>query len=76
MEAERELFTFWGKLKKNKSLVTSEGTLKGVLYESGIPTDLYGYFLVEKRKKKYIILNYLDETKINEFVKHIASGSR
>jgi len=67
-----ELFTFWGKLKKNHSLVTSEGTLHHVLHEECIPHDVYGFFLVEKRKKNYLILKYLSETIIDTIV----SGSR
>ena len=68
------LYTFWGRLRKDNSLSTSEGTLRNIL----IPTDvdiLYtvsGFFLVEKRGKSWIIKKYLSETFINE----IASGSR
>ena len=68
------LYTFWGRLRKDNSLSTSEGTLHNVL----IPTDvdvLYtmsGFFLVEKRGKSWIIKKYLSGTLINEIV----SGSR
>jgi len=68
------LFTFWGRLRRDNSLSTSEGTLHNVL----IPTDvdvLYtmsGFFLVEKRGKSWIIKKYLSETLVNEIV----SGSR
>jgi hypothetical protein len=68
------LFTFWGRLRKDNSLSTSEGTLHNVL----IPTDvdvLYvmsGFFLVEKRGRNWIIKKYLSETLVNEIV----SGSR
>jgi len=68
------LYTFWGRLRKDNSLSTSEGTLRNIL----IPTDvdiLYtvsGFFLVEKRGKSWIIKKYLSETFINEIV----SGSR
>ena len=68
------LYTFWGRLRKDNSLSTSEGILRNIL----IPTDvdiLYtvsGFFLVEKRGKSWIIKKYLSETFINE----IASGSR
>ena len=71
---ENRLYTFWGRLRRNNSLSTSEGTLRNVL----IPTDvdvLYvmsGFFLVEKRGKFWIIKKYLSETLINEIV----SGSR
>ena len=68
------LYTFWGRLRRDNSLSTSEGTLYNVL----IPTDvdvLYtmsGFFLVEKRGKSWIIKKYLSGTLINEIV----SGSR
>lgn len=67
-----KLFTFWGKLKRNKTLVTSEGTLHYMLYEDSVPYDVYGFFLVEKRGKNYLILKYLSETIVNKIV----SGSR
>ena len=68
------LYAFWGRLRKDNSLSTSEGTLHNVL----IPLDvdvLYtvsGFFLVEKRGKSWIIKKYLSGTFINEIV----SGSR
>ena len=68
----KELLTFWGKLKSNKTLVTSEGTLRYVAHDDSVPYNNYGFFLVEKRGKSWIIKKYLSETFINE----IASGSR
>ena len=71
---ENHLYTFWGRLRKDNSLSTSEGTLHSVL----IPTDvdvmytISGFFLVEKRGKSWIVKKYLSETLINEIV----SGSR
>ena len=62
------LFTFWGKLKSNKTLVTSEGTLHCVLHDDSIPYNVYGFFLVEKRKKNYLIRKYLSETKVKQLV--------
>ena len=61
---DNHLYTFWGRLRKDNSLSTSEGTLRNVL----IPTDVdimytvSGFFLVEKRGKNWIIKKYLSET--------------
>ena len=61
---ENHLYAFWGRLRKDNSLATSEGTLHNVL----IPTDVdvmytvSGFFLVEKRGKSWIIKKYLSET--------------
>ena len=68
----KKLFTFWGKLKSNKTLVTSEGTLRYVLHDDSVPYNNYGFFLVEKRKKGYLILKYLNET----IMKQLVSSSR
>lgn len=68
------LYTFWGRLRRDSSLSTSEGILRNVL----IPTDVdvmytvSGFFLVEKRGKNWILKKYLSETIINQIV----SGSR
>lgn len=51
--------TFWGRLRNDNSLVTSEGILRDVLHEEDVPHNIYGYFLVEKRKNRYIILIFL-----------------
>ena len=51
--------TFWGRLRKDNSLVTSEGTLHEVFHEEDIPYNVYGFFLVEKRRTKYIIKVFL-----------------
>ena len=64
----RALFTFWGKLKSNKTLVTSEGTLRYVVHDESVPYNNYGFFLVEKRKKNYLILKYLNETIMKQLV--------
>jgi hypothetical protein len=64
----RALFTFWGKLKSNKTLVTSEGTLRYVVHDDSVPYNNYGFFLVEKRKKNYLILKYLNETIMKQLV--------
>ena len=67
---ENRLYTFWGRLRRDNSLTTSEGTLHNVL----IPTDvnvLYvmsGFFLVEKRGRNWIVKKYLSETLINKIV--------
>lgn len=50
---------FWGRLRNDNSLVTSEGTLRNVLHEEDVPHNVYGFFLVEKRKNKYIIQVFL-----------------
>lgn len=63
-----ELLTFWGKLKSNKTLVTSEGTLHYMLYDDSVPYNVYGFFLVEKRKKGYLVRKYLSETMIKQLV--------
>ena len=68
------LYTFWGRLRRDSSLSTSEGILRNIL----IPTDVdvmytvSGFFLVEKRGKNWILKKYLSETIISEIV----SGSR
>lgn len=54
-----KFMTFWGRLRKDDSLVTSEGTLRNVLHEEDIPYNVYGFFLVEKRRTKYIIQLFL-----------------
>ena len=64
----REFFTFWGKLKSNKTLVTSEGTLRYVVHDNSVPYNNYGFFLVEKRRKGYLILKYLNETIMKQLV--------
>jgi hypothetical protein len=64
----KELFTFWGKLKSNKTLVTSEGTLRYVIHDDSVPYNNYGFFLVEKRRKGYLILKYLSETIMKQLV--------
>ena len=64
----KELFTFWGKLKSNKTLVTSEGTLRYVIHDDSVPYNNYGFFLVEKRRKGYLILKYLNETIMKQLV--------
>jgi len=64
----KELFTFWGKLKSNKTLVTSEGTLRYVIHDDSVPYNNYGFFLVEKRRKVYLILKYLNETIMKQLV--------
>ena len=64
----KELLTFWGKLKSNKTLVTSEGTLRYVLHDDSVPYNNYGFFLVEKRRKGYLILKYLNETIMKQLV--------
>jgi len=64
------LYAFWGRLRKDNSLATSEGTLHNVL----IPTDVdvmytvSGFFLVEKRGRNWIIKRYLSETILNTIV--------
>lgn len=68
----KKLLTFWGKLKSNKTLVTSEGTLRYVLHDDSVPYNNYGFFLVEKRRKGYLILKYLNET----IIKQLVSSSR
>lgn len=68
MGEDQKLLTFWGKLKKNKTLVTSEGTLHRMMYDNSVPYDVYGFFLVEKRRKGYLILKYLSETVIRQLV--------
>ena len=64
----KKLFTFWGKLKSNKTLVTSEGTLRYVIHDDSVPYNNYGFFLVEKRKKNYLIRKYLNETIMKQLV--------
>ena len=64
----KKLFTFWGKLKSNKTLVTSEGTLRYVVHDDSVPYNNYGFFLVEKRRKGYLILKYLNETLMKQLV--------
>ena len=64
----KKLFTFWGKLKSNKTLVTSEGTLRYVVHDDSVPYNNYGFFLVEKRRKGYLILKYLNETIMKQLV--------
>lgn len=63
------IMTFWGKLKKNNTLVTSEGTLHHVFYPDWIPLYEYGFFLVEKRGNSYYVKRFLDETILNEYRK-------
>lgn len=67
-KTSNKLLTFWGKLKSNKTLVTSEGTLRCVLYDDSVPHNVYGFFFVEKRKRNYLIRNFLSETKIKRLV--------
>ena len=64
----KELLTFWGKLKSNKTLVTSEGTFRYVIHDDSVPYNNYGFFLVEKRRKGYLILKYLNETIMKQLV--------
>jgi hypothetical protein len=64
----KEFFTFWGKLKSNKTLVTSEGTLRYVIHDDSVPYNNYGFFLVERRRKGYLILKYLSETIMKQLV--------
>ena len=58
------LYAFWGRLRKDNSLTTLEGTLHNVF----IPTDVdvmytvSGFFLVEKRGRNWIIKKFLSET--------------
>ena len=60
------LYTFWGRLRRDNSLSTSEGTLHSIL----IPTDVdvmytvSGFFLVEKRGRNWIVKKYLSETMV------------
>jgi hypothetical protein len=54
-----KFMTFWGRLRKDNSLVTSEGTLRDVLHEDEIPYNVYGFFLLEKRHNKYIVQVFL-----------------
>lgn len=54
-----KFMTFWGRLRKDDSLVTSEGTLRDVLHEEEIPYNVYGFFLLEKRHNKYIVQVFL-----------------
>ncbi len=67
---DNHLYTFWGRLRKDNSLATSEGTLHNVL----IPTDVEimytvsGFFLVEKRGRNWIIKKYLSETILRALV--------
>ena len=64
-----ELLTFWGKLRKDNSLVTSEGTLREVTYDPEmVAPGMYGYFLVAKRRKKYQVLKFLSETIVKQLV--------
>lgn len=59
---DNKLFTFWGKLKSNKTLVTSGSTLHYVLHDDSVPYNVYGFFLVEKRGKNWLVLRFLSET--------------
>ena len=67
--AAGELLTFWGRLRKDNSLVTSEGTLREVIYDPEIVAPgMYGYFLVTKRRKRYQVLKFLSETIVKQLV--------
>ena len=64
-----ELFTFWGRLRKDNSLVTSEGTLREVTYDPEmVAPGMYGYFLIMKRRKRYQVLKFLSETIVKQLV--------
>ena len=64
-----ELLTFWGRLRKDNSLVTSEGTLREVIYDPEmVAPGMYGYFLVARRSRKYQILKFLSETIVKQLV--------
>lgn len=52
--------TFWGKLVRNNVLITSEGSLHNVLHEDRIPENVYGFFLVEKRARYYLVHKFLN----------------
>ena len=67
--AAGELLTFWGRLRKDNSLVTSEGTLREVIYDpETVAPGMYGYFLVAKRRKRYQVLKFLSETIVKQLV--------
>jgi hypothetical protein len=63
-----KLLTFWGKLGRNSVLITSEGSLRNVIHDDSVPHNVYGFFLVEKRRKGFLILKYLSETTIKQLV--------
>ena len=67
-DADTKLLTFWGKLGRNDVLITSEGSLRNVLHDDSVPHNVYGFFLVEKRRKGFLILKYLSETTIKQLV--------
>ena len=54
-----ELFVFFGKLRKDNTLITEEGTLHHVLHEDTVPCGVYGFFLIELRHKKYYVLKFI-----------------
>lgn len=58
--------TFWGKLVRNNVLITSEGSLHNVLHEDRIPENVYGFFLVEKRSKYYLVHKFLNGKIMNQ----------
>ena len=63
-----ELLTFWGKLGHNNVLITSEGSLRNVVHDDSVPYNVYGFFLVEKRRKVHLIRKYLSETIMKQLV--------
>lgn len=69
------IMTFWGKLGKNNTLVTSEGTLHRVFYPDWIPLNNYGFFLVEKRGNSYYVKRFLNETILEEYRK-LSNGTQ
>jgi len=63
-----KLLTFWGKLGRNNVLITSEGSLRNVMHDDSVPHNVYGFFLVEKRRKGHLIRKFLSETIIKQLV--------
>ena len=60
-----EIYTVWGRVTSRNKLQTPDCTLSPILYDpDDVVPNIYGYFLVEKRRKGWIILKWLSETKI------------
>ena len=51
----KDFFVFWGRLRKDGSLTTSEGTFYHVIAPDDVMRDMYSFFLVEKRGRDYLI---------------------
>lgn len=61
------LYAFWGWLRQDNSLATSEGTLHAVLVPDDVDVQysMHGFFLVEKRGRNWIIKKYLSGTDLD-----------